>query len=178
MPSVVALAGLGALGFEHNRARPVAEQHTGGAVVPVEDAREGLGADDQRPLVLSGFEETIGGGQRIDKARAHRLHVEGRALGRAQRSLDRHSGCRKGLVGRRGGQDDEIDVLRVDLRCLQRPLRCGDGKVGSQFAVGGDVALPDAGALDDPVIARVDEFGEFRVGEDLLGEIGAASAND
>ena len=35
---------------QHHRAGAVAEQHAGAAVAPVEDAREGLGADHQRAL--------------------------------------------------------------------------------------------------------------------------------
>ncbi len=43
--------------------------------------------------------------------------------------------------------------------------------------IGGDVALADARALDDPVVAGIDPGGEFGVGEDAGGQIGAA-AND
>ena len=34
-------------------------------------------------------------------------------------------------------------------------------EVGGQFAVGGDVALADAGALDDPFVGRVDHAREI-----------------
>ena len=42
------------LGAEHDRAGAVAEEDAGRAIGPVEDAREGLGADDQRLLRLAG----------------------------------------------------------------------------------------------------------------------------
>ena len=64
------------LRFQHHRAGAIAEQHAGGAVVPVEDAREGLGADHQRALEAPGLQQSVGGRQRINKARADRLQVE------------------------------------------------------------------------------------------------------
>jgi hypothetical protein len=41
-------------GLQHHGAGAVAEQHAGGAVVEVEDAREHLGADHQRPAGRAG----------------------------------------------------------------------------------------------------------------------------
>ena len=72
------------LRLQHDGAGAVAEQHAGAAVLPVEDAREGFGADDEGALELAGLEEVVGDGERVDEARAHRLHVEGRALGDAE----------------------------------------------------------------------------------------------
>ncbi len=43
------------------------------------------------------------------------------------------------------------------------------------LALGGDVALADAGALDDPLVRRVDHAGQVVVGQDAFGEIGPAS---
>ena len=73
------------LRLEHDGAGAVAEQHAGGAVRPVENAREGFRADDEGALELAGLEEVVGDRQGVDEARAHRLHVEGRALGDAER---------------------------------------------------------------------------------------------
>src|SRR3569623_574260 len=65
---------------ENYRSRPVAEQHAGAAVVPVEDAGERLSADHQRALIGARFEEIIGRRQREDKTAAHRLEVARPAL--------------------------------------------------------------------------------------------------
>ena len=43
------------------------------------------------------------------------------------------------------------------------------------LAVGGDVALPDAGALADPLVGGVDGFGQIVVGHDALRQIAAAA---
>ncbi len=79
MPRSLASPGL-RLRFEHHGAGAVAEQHAGAAIGPVENAREGLRADHQRALVGAGAQEIVGGRQRKDEARAHRLQVEGRAV--------------------------------------------------------------------------------------------------
>ena len=144
--AVVAAAEL-RLRLQHDRAGAVAEQHAGAAVLPVEDAREGLGADHDGALELAGLEEIVGDGQGVDEARADRLHVEGGALGDAEAGLDAHGGGRKGAVRRGGGADDEIDVDRVDAGAHQRLARGGDAEIGGQLALLGDVALLDAGAL-------------------------------
>ena len=73
------------LRFQHDRAGAVAEQHAGAAIGPVENAREGLRADHQRALVHAGAQQAVGGRERVDEARAHRLQVEGRAVVDAER---------------------------------------------------------------------------------------------
>ena len=144
------------LRLQHDGAGAVAEQHAGGAVVPVENAREGFGADHQRALERAGAQEIVGGRQRKDEARAHRLQVEGRAMGDAEGGLHGHRGGRKSVVGRRGRQHDQVDRLGVDAGIGERGLGRLDRQVGGQLAVGGDMALANAGALHDPFVGGVD----------------------
>ena len=66
--------------LQHDRPGAVAEQDAGRAVLPVEDAREGLGADHQRALVRAGGQELVGGRHGEDEAGADRLKVEGGAV--------------------------------------------------------------------------------------------------
>ena len=94
---------------------------------------------------------------RVDEARAYGLHVECRALGDAEPVLDLHRRGRERAVGRRRGADDEIDVDGIDAGAHQRLLGGGDAEIGGQLVVAGDVALANAGALDDPFVARVDD---------------------
>jgi hypothetical protein len=115
---------------EHDRAAAVAEQHAGAPVLPIEDAREGLGADHDGALELAGLEEIVGHRQGVHEARAHRLHVEGGAFGDAEAGLDAHGGSGEGAVRRGGGADDEIDVDWVDAGPHQRLARGGDAEVG------------------------------------------------
>jgi hypothetical protein len=69
----------GVAGFQHHGAGAVAEQHAGGAVLEIEDAREHFGTDDQRLARGAGADHRIGHRQRVDETRADGLHVEGRA---------------------------------------------------------------------------------------------------
>ncbi len=54
-------------------------------------------------------------------------------------------------------------------------MRRAPGEIGAQLALGGDMALADAGALHDPLIRGVDAPRQLVVREDALGEIGPAT---
>ena len=166
------------LRLEHDRAGAVAEQHAGAAIVPVENARERLRADHQRALVGAGAQEIVGGREREDEAGAHRLQIEGRAMMDAERVLDRDRGRRKGIVRRRGRQHDQVDRLRIDAGMFQRRARRVDRQMRRELAFGRDMALPDAGALNDPLVRRIDTGRQFRIGQHLLRQIGAAAQHD
>ncbi len=77
---------------------------------PITSARLGLAAD----------EKIVRRRQREDEPRAHRLQVERRALIDAKRGLHARRGRGKGEIGRRGRDDDEIDVLRLAARRVER----------------------------------------------------------
>jgi hypothetical protein len=84
----------------------------------------------------------------------------------------------KGVVRRRGRQHDQVDRLRIDPGIGQRGARGIDRQMRGELALGGDVALPDAGALHDPLVGRVDPRRQFGIGQDLLRQIGAAAEHD
>jgi len=175
--AVAGLAGL-LLRFQNDGAGAVAEQHAGAAVVPVEDAREGLGANHQRALEGAGTQETVRGRQREDEARAYRLKVEGRAMVNAEGGLHRHGRGGKGMVRRRGAEHDQVDRLGVDPGIGQRRARRVDRQMRGELALGGDMALPDPGSLHDPLVRGVDPRRQFGIGQDLLRQIGAAAEHD
>src|SRR3989344_5248404 len=66
-------------GAQHHGAGAVAEQHAGTAVGPVDDARQGFGANHERAACRAGANEFLGDRQGVDKTGAHRLHVARRA---------------------------------------------------------------------------------------------------
>ena len=99
-------------GFEHDSACAIAEQHTGTAIAPVENAREHLGADHQRTLMTAGADEFFGDRQGIRKTAAHRLHVECRTIVTdAQARLEQRRSTREDEVRRRGRDDDQVDII-------------------------------------------------------------------
>ena len=71
----------------------------------------------------------------------------------------------------------EVDVGRRDARRGERVARRVQREVGRLLAVGGDVALADAGARADPFVAGVDALREIVVGQDLRRQV-AAGAGD
>ena len=157
---------------------PVAEEHAGGAVVPVEDAREGFGADHEGALVRARLQELVGRRDRVDEAGADRLQVEGGAVGHAETGLDHGGGRREGVVRRRGGADDEVDVGG-------RQPGIGEGRLGRLDAedrrglvVVRDVARLDAGALHDPLVRGLDQLFEILVRQPAPRQIGADAAYD
>ena len=170
--------GLARLRLEDERRRTVAEQHAGGPVLPVEQAREGLGADHQRALVRAGAEELVGRRDAEDEARAHCLQVEGCAADHAEAGLHLRRHRREGVVRRGGRDDEEVDVGRTEAGVAQRGLGRGERQRRRSLVAAGDVAAGDAGALHDPAVGRVDPLGQFAVADDFLRQAGADAPDD
>src|SRR3954451_23562938 len=76
-----------ALRLHNARARAISEQHAGGAILPIDDAREGLRSDHQGALECAGLEQAIDRDQPEHEARADSLQVEGGTVADAQASL-------------------------------------------------------------------------------------------
>ena len=164
--------------LEDHRPGAVAEEHAGGAVLEVEDAREGLGADHHHPAGEAGAEEGVGLGEGEDEAGADRLDVEGEAARHADRGLHLDRGRGKGLVGGRRRQDDRVDVGAAQAGVGEGGAGGGDGEVRGRLALGGEVAALDAGARPDPFVGGVEGPGELGVLDDALGQVVAAAERD
>ena len=133
----------------------------------------------RRALRLAAGDEVVGHRQRVDEARADRLHVEGDADRAAQLALHDGRGGREGQVGRGGADDDQVDVGRRAPGGGQR-LRGGARRRGrrSVSPSTASAALADAGALDDPGVAGVDDLGQVVVGDDARRQIVADAGDD
>ncbi len=163
---------------EHDRTCAVAEQHARAAIVPVEDARVDLRADDERVARRACRYHLVGDRERVHEPRAHCRDVECRAaVPDAELVLHDARGRRKDHVGRRRRHDDEVDVAGLHARGRNGFARGVRREVGRRFAIGGDVALADAGARTNPFVARVDALRERLVGEDLRREVASRSGD-
>jgi hypothetical protein len=80
---------------------------------------------------------------------------------------------RKEHVRRHGGDDDEIDVGRIDARVGEGLARGGKREVARRLVGRGDVPLLDPGPLGDPFVRGVDERGKIVVRHHLLGDVRA-----
>ena len=87
------------------------------------------------------------------------------------------AGAREHGVGRHGGNDDEVDLFRIDAGIRHGHARSFDAVLAGRHAGLDDASLLDARALRDPLIVGVDDFLEGVVGNDLLGE-GHTGAGD
>ena len=109
----------------------------------------------------------------VDSAKTNPEHTACRSKAtpcvHAERGLDLRRRRGKSIVGRRGADDDEIDVLGREAGVGQRGARRLLAQHGGGLARRGDVPLLDAGALHDPFVAGVDRGGELLIGEDALG---------
>ena len=164
--------------FQHHRAGAVAEQHAGGAVGPVENAREGLGADDQRALVRARAQELVGRRQRVDEAGADRLQVEGRAV------VMPSAACTCVAVAGKVLSGVEVATMMRSMSPASSPASssaaraagCARSEVVSPSAAMWRSRMPVR--CDDPLVGGVDHLGEFGVGEHALRQVGAAAEDD
>src|SRR5690606_2048067 len=86
-------------------------------------------------------------------------------------------GGREDEIGRGRADDDQLDLGGFDTRGFQRAHGGMEGQVPGGLALGGDVALADAGARRDPFVGRVDELREVVVGQDLGRQVAAGPCN-
>src|SRR5207247_4080071 len=107
----------------------VAKEYAGAAVVPVEDARENLGADHQGFFVNTTSDKAVGGGERVDEAAAYGLHVERRASFNTELGLQQAGGARENIVRRGRRHDDQIEIGRLRASGLQGPYRSMESEV-------------------------------------------------
>ena len=105
---------------QHDRAGAIAEQDAGGTIIPVENAREGLGPNHQGGARLAGFDKIIGNRERVDEAGADRLNVEGGTPIHAERGLHLGGGGGKCVVGRGGRQNDQVECGGRQIGVAQR----------------------------------------------------------
>ncbi len=96
----------------------------------------------------------------------------------AQPVLDIHRRCGKSIVRGRGCNDDEIEVIRCHPGIGESRTRRLLAKRSRGFTFAGDIALTDAGALDDPIVAGIDNLLHLGIGHDALGERRPKAANN
>ena len=159
--------------LDDNGAGAIAEEHGGTPVGPVENARERLRADHQDTPRQSGPDVGVGGGQRVDEAGAYGLDVERGAMVHAKPVLDVDGRGRKRVVGRRSGDDDQVDIVGGPAGIVERRARSGFSQRRAGFVVAGDIALRDARALPDPCVGGFELGLEFGVRNDPFRQCGA-----
>ena len=165
------------VGLDHCGAHAVAEDDAGGAVVHVGDPAEQLAAHKQG--VWPGHPGQQGGGglHGIEETGAAGTQVKGGAvLRQVQRLVDQAGLGGGGAVGGYRGSQAQPQLLGGDAR----PFQGGAGGLHGQLRqgfVGGEAALTDAGAADDPLIAGLHPEGQVVVGDDVRRQGPAGAEN-
>ena len=165
-------------GAEEHGTGAVTEQHTGAAVLPVQDARVDLAADHQHAVRVAGADHAVSDRQCVDEPGAGGGDVEAETAGHAERRLHAQRRGREGLIRRAGGQDDRIDLGGCGAGVRKRGTRGLGTHECRRLVRGRDVALAYAGALADPLVRRIDRVGELVVADHALGQIGADTGED
>lgn len=144
----------------------IAEQHASGAIFEIQNAGKYFGADHQHVLVSAGFDETVGHGHCINEAAANRLYIDRRAAVRdVEFSLYDTGGARESaeVIRRRGGDNDQIEIVGRESSHLQRALRRLDRQIARLHIRVGVMARRDATARNDPFVGSLDSlFRELR----------------
>ena len=162
---------------KNRRPRAVAKEDTGVAVGPIHDATEFVGANDQDRFVRSGGADLVGDLEAVEKARAGRADIHAGGIFRADESLDMAGGGGEKIIRRDRADENEVDLFGLDPRVFHRGLRGLRGHVACEFGVGGEAALADAGAFDDPLVRGFDHRFQLGIGEHTIGHI-TARADD
>ena len=120
----------------------------------------------------------LGDGERIEKARAGRLHVEAADILDPDHVADKVCGRRELHVRRGGGADQQVNFLRLGAGFLQqaahrfrRHVRCAEPLAPL------DVALFYAGAFGDPGIAGVHHARQFGIGQQVRRHVAMDGGN-
>ena len=163
--------------FQYDRACAIAEQYASVAITPVDELGDALGTYYQRAFSLAGFDEFVGGGQRIDKTRACRLKTESGACRYAKLVLDNGGYVGKNQVRRCRACDHHINLGDIDARSFDGILRSFDTHVRRCLLGSANMPTLNPCSCANPLVGRIDDFFEIGVRHDSFGEISPRSNN-
>lgn len=163
-------------GADEHCARTVAEEGVGLHVFWIGDSAVGISTDDEAAFGGACFDEVGSNGQRVDEAGTGGLEIEG-ATPQFETVLKETRGGGKCHIGRKGGDDDEVNFILVDAAGVD----AAPGGFVTEVAGGhfrGDLsAFLDAGAGDDPGVVEPESLFEVGIGDDEIGDVAAGAEN-
>src|SRR5699024_8719943 len=151
------------VGRDHGGARPVSEDHTRGAVVPVDPVAEFLRAHDQDMAGAAHTYRVRGQVQGVAEARTGCVDVAGTGGGDAEPGGHGSGGVGDLVLGGAGGHDHQVDVLGGEAAGGQG-LAAGGHRHAFHTVVGARHApLLDAHTAADPLVIGVHALGQVVV---------------
>ena len=153
------------LGNHHARARAVAKQYGGAAIVPIDHRRERVRSDYKYAFEIAGAHLCVRDLNRIHETGARCGDVEGGNRRDAETLLNLAREGREAVLGGNSADDDRVEIGGLDAGALER----GAAGVGRDFrerlTLAHQVALADSGARPDPFVGRVHVPFEIAVGQ-------------
>jgi hypothetical protein len=133
-------------------------------------AGEDVGADEQHGVGPPALDLRAAEGERGEEAGAGGPDVDRAGAGRADRGGHERRRVGQHVVGRRRGEQEQVDVGGVRPGLLEHGLGGLRGDAGERLARPDHAALADAGARLDPAVGDAEALGDRRVGDAALGQ--------
>ena len=151
----------------------IAEENRHRAIGVIENRTHRFAADDGNGACASDAHHGFRHVERVNETAARRDEVESRRVLRANRARDATRDRWARHLHRDGCHDDEIEIFSLDAGIFDRALECAlRERRATLRAEIKDASLLDAGALRDPLVARVEHAREVVVCEATLGDHG------
>ena len=139
-----------------NAAGAVAEEDARATVERVDEAREGLGADDEHVLEVAAGEHRRADDQLVDEPGASGVEVERAAMDAERRRRRRHRCAGSSCSGVAVATTRRSIASGVRPACLIAAAPASIARLAVVSPGAGDATFTDAGALDDPLVGGVD----------------------
>ena len=163
--------------LEHGCPGAVPEQDAGAAVLPVDDGGKFFSGDDERRFHLAGADVLDGGLHGEQEAGAGGGNVKGGGILGAKGILDIAGSGRGERIRRDGGDDNQVNILRLQPAGFQSALGGLRPHMGSVLVRGGDAAFHNARAFNNPFVGSVHHLLQIRIGQAAFRNIGTRTDN-
>jgi hypothetical protein len=150
----------------------ISEQRRGPPIVEVEEASQDLSPHHQHVLGVAGLHRGRSECKRGNRAAARGADVEGRGVRRAEFVRDDRSGARRDLVCGERGDEQHVDLDRVQAGVLQRHPPGARRQVTHPHTGRGTAPLADPGAPLDPLNAHAKPCCDLCICDPALGKRG------
>jgi hypothetical protein len=157
--------------------RTIPKQYAGIAIIPVDQFRDALGANDEDALCLTRLYELVCNRHAIDKTRARFFGSDARTCGNTQAMLNEGRCIRKYQVWRRRTDNDHLDIFGFDTGVFDRDLGGLNTHVGRCLVFSNAMTALDTRSRANPLIARIDDLLEIEIGQYLLRQVTPGSDN-
>ena len=135
----------------------------------------GIGSNNERVADGTGAHEAIGNSQSVDESGTYCLKIEGWASSHAETCLQAASGRRIDAIRGRSPHNDEIEMFRIEVGCIESSARRPFREIDRRFTFIDNMPSPDSGSFPYPAVGSIHEMFDVSVTECSLGQIGTGA---